>query len=90
MSFYVIIENGEAYPTGYTSYAAAVKAVKSKYCEYLCHQVKQLDMLEDIESVLADVNVPENKETNKTYLYIEKGIHITIYKIPVESSSVYY
>jgi hypothetical protein len=39
--------------------------------------------LEDIESTLADVNPPENTETNKTYLYIEKGIHINIYKFSI-------
>lgn len=80
-SFYVIIENGEAYATAYKSYAAAVSAVKDKHCEYLYDQIKQMDSLQDIESILADVNPPENTETNKTYLYIEKGIHIMIYKI---------
>lgn len=84
-SFYIIIENGESYPTAYKSYAAAVKAVKDKHCEYLFDRIKQMDSLEDIESTLADVNVPENSETNKTYLYIEKGIHIYIHRFNMES-----
>ena len=82
---YVVIENGESYPVAYTSYAAAVKAVKEKHCEYLCDWIKQMDRLEDIESVLADINVLENKETNKTCLYIEKGIHIIIHKLIIVS-----
>ena len=82
-SFYVIMENGDVYPVGYPTYAAAIKAVKTKHCEYLFDQIKEMGSLEDIESTLADVNVPENRETNKTYLYIEKGIHIYIYKIPI-------
>jgi hypothetical protein len=36
-----------------------------------------------IESVLADINVPENTETNITNLYIEKGINIKIYKLKI-------
>lgn len=80
-SAYVVIENGDSYPVAYTSYEAAVCAVKEKHCEYLCDWIKQMDRLEDIEGVLADINVPENKETNKTYLYIEKGIHIMIHKL---------
>lgn len=84
-SFYIIIENGESYPTAYKSYAAAVKAVKDKHGEYLCEQIKQMGDLQDIESILADVNVPENTETNKTYLYIEKGIHIYIHRFNTES-----
>jgi len=83
-SFYIVIENGDPYPTAYKSYAVAVKAVKDKHCEYLLDQIKELGSLEDIESTLADVNVPENTETNKTYLYIEKGIHIYIYRFKTE------
>jgi len=77
---YVIIENGEPYPDAYKTYAAAVKAVKDKHCEYLFDQIKQMDSLEDIESTLADVNPPENISANNTYLYIEKGIHIHIHR----------
>jgi hypothetical protein len=79
-SFYIIIENGDPYPTAYKSYAAAVNAVKDKHCECLFDKIKELGSLEDIESTLADVNPPENTETNKTYLYIEKGIHIYIHR----------
>ena len=83
-ALYIVIENGDPYPTPYKSYAAAVKAVKDKHCEYLFDQIKQMDSLDDIESTLADVNPPENTETNKTYLYIEKGIHIYIYRFKTE------
>jgi ActR/RegA family two-component response regulator len=82
---YVVIENGESYPVAYTTYAAAVKAVKEKHCEYLCDWIKQMGRLEDIENILANINVPENTEKNKSCLYIEKGIHIMIHKLIIVS-----
>lgn len=86
-SFYIIIENGTPYPKGYTTYASAVAAVKNKYCDYLCDQIKEMGTLYDIESILGNVNVPENTETNKTYLYIEKGVHINIYRYVLNLST---
>lgn len=82
-SIYVVIENGECYPTVYTTYIDAVKAVKQKHKEYIESQIKELAYLEDIESVLADINVKENVEKGITHLYIEKGINIFINKLPV-------
>jgi hypothetical protein len=79
---YVIVENDEAYPNAYKSYACAVNAVKFKYRTYLETMIKETAYLEDIESILADINVPENI-LGKSYLYIEKGINIVIYKLPV-------
>jgi hypothetical protein len=83
MSFvYVIVENGEAYPAVYTTYAAAVATVKAKHKEYLEEQIKQLGELDMIESVLSDINVPEKPD--KTNLYIEKGINIIIHKMHIQ------
>ena len=83
---YSIVENGESYPNAYKTYMSAVFAVKEKHKEYLEEQLKSLECLEcltHIENILSDINVPENVESGKTYLYIEKGIHIFIYKLPI-------
>ena len=77
MQFYIIIENGEAYTEAYKTYSAAVAAVKEKHREHIEDHIKQCS-LEDIESILADINVPEG--VKHTHLYIEKGINIIIHK----------
>ena len=84
MSFvYIIVENGEAYPNAYAKYASAVDAVKAKHKEYIEEQIKMLTYLEDIEAMLKDINVPENTTTGIFQLYIEKGINISIHKVPI-------
>ena len=82
MEVYIVVENGDVYPMTYKNYKSAAAAVKDKYKVYLENQIKELGSLEDIEKVLADVNVSENPE-GKTQLYIEKGINIIIQKLPV-------
>lgn len=80
-SVYVIVENGEPYPNAFTEYSLAVNVVKQKY----------KDWEEDEEN---EIDVPEgnglgrkpNKYADKTELYIEKEIYITIYKLPVMSA----
>jgi len=85
MSFiYIIVENGEAYPAAYTKYESAVAAVKAKHKTYIEEQIKMLEYLEDVESMLKDINVPENITTGISLLYIEKGINIIIQKVPIE------
>jgi len=81
MNVYIIVENGEPYLKAYTSYKAAVQAVKVKHKEYLEDWIRGMD-LEMIEEVLSNLNVPEGEK--ESYLYIEKGIHIYIHKIPIE------
>ena len=70
-SVYVIIENGEPYQNVYTLFASAVAAVKEKHVDVI-----------DEQKCEADLDVPEDTLSGKTYLYIEKGIHIYIYKLP--------
>ena len=79
---YIIVENGSPYPMAYKTYKLAVDAVKEKHTEYLEEQIKELKYLRDIESVLADINVPENIISGVSKLYIEKGINIEIHKLP--------
>jgi phosphoenolpyruvate carboxylase len=80
-SFYVVIENGECYSKAYKTYEAAVKAVKEKNIELIEEQIKELLYLEDIERMLAEINVREDKEKGITHLYIEKGINIFIHRL---------
>jgi hypothetical protein len=82
-SVYIVVENGEAYPVAYMTYKAAVKAVKEKNREILEDHIQDVKNLELIESILSDVNVPEDKVKNTTHLYIEKGINILIHKLPI-------
>ena len=72
---YVVIENGDPYPSAYTSFVAAAEAVKDKYKEIVEEQIAE-------GGTCSEIDVPENT-SGKTYLYVEKGIHIYIYRLPV-------
>jgi hypothetical protein len=85
---YIIVENGEPYLTTFKNYKSAVISVKEKHKEYLEERIKELHDLDMIESVLAEINVKENTETNITLLYIEKGINIYIYRLPINNSVI--
>jgi len=78
-SVYVVIENGEPYKNVYTSFASAAAAVKEKYAEEIAEQTVESDGY----PICSDIDVPEDILTGKTYLYVEKGIHIYIYKLPI-------
>ena len=78
-SVYVVIENGEPYENVYTSFTSAAAAVKEKHAgEY----VEQIRVSNDYP-ICSEIDVPEDILTGKTYLYVEKGIHIYIYKLPI-------
>ena len=81
MEFYIVVENGEAYPHAYKRYAAAVAAVKEKHKETIQDQINEIGMLEEIETILANINVPES---DRSHLYIEKGINIIIQKLYIK------
>ena len=76
---YVVIENGDPYPVAYKRYNDAVAAVKLKYKETLEEDLKYAEYGESIH----EVDVPESKESYSK-LYIEKGIHIEIHKLPIQ------
>ena len=78
-SIYLVIENGEPYENVYTSFASAAAAVKEKHAEEIAEQVRESQGY----PICSDIDVPEDTVTGKTYLYVEKGIHIYIYKLPV-------
>lgn len=77
-SVYVVIENGESYANVYTSFASAAAAVKEKHAEEIANQLRESEGY----PICSEIDVPEDI-TGKTYLYVEKGIHIYIYKLPI-------
>lgn len=78
MSFvYIVIENsdnappgGGVFPTTYMTFEEAKASAIAKYQDEI-----------DRQSAREDVDVSESK-TGCTTLYIEKGIHIYIHKLP--------
>ena len=78
---YVVIENGDPYPVAYMNYTAAVDAVKLKHKEAIEEELKWMAE-NDGDIGCNEVDVPEAKE-GPSKLYIEKGIHIYIYCLPV-------
>ena len=73
---YVVLENGELYPTLYSTYEKAYAAVTTKYEEEL------RDEREEAASwggkMASQVDVVENTNTGTTKLYIERGVQIII------------
>jgi len=78
---YVVVENGQPYKVAYASFESAAAAVKEKHKEEVEAQMLELGG----GPICSDLDAPEDKVTGKTYLYVEKEIHIYIYKLPVLS-----
>jgi len=78
-SVYVVIENGEPYENVYTSFASAAATVKEKHAEEIAEQIRESNGY----PICSEIDVSEDILTGKTYLYVEKGIHIYIYKLPI-------
>jgi hypothetical protein len=79
--FVVVEENSEnedkpiqVYPNAYTTFELAVKAVKTEHEEL--DQEANKEALESFDS-----------KKGYNYIYIEKGIHIKIYQLPIISNS---
>lgn len=79
MSMYVVIENGLPYPHLYTSYASAAAAAQEKYKQVIEEQIEEANGY----PICSEIDVPEHT-SGTTYLYVEKGIHIYIYKLEVK------
>ena len=75
-SVYVVLENGDLYPSLYYSYEAACEAVLDKYAETLDDE--RSECAEWGGMMASKVDVVENTDTGTTKLYIEKEINITI------------
>jgi len=76
---YIVVENGDPYPIAYSSFASAAAAAKEKYREVIEEQQAE----QGDGPICSDLDVPEDTVKNVTYLYVEKGIHIYIYKMPI-------
>jgi hypothetical protein len=76
---YIVVENGDPYPIAYSSFASAAAAAKEKYREVIEEQQAE----QGDGPICSDLDVPEDTVKNITYLYVEKGIHIYIYKMPI-------
>lgn len=76
---YIVIENVDPYPIAYTSFAYAA-AVKEIHKEAITEQMLDANG----GPICPDIDVPEDKLTGKTYVYVEKGnacytrMHITM------------
>lgn len=81
-TIYVVIENGDPYLVAYKTYADAVAAVKAKHKEEI---EEELSWLEENpgDHGCNEVDVPE-AASGLSRLYIEKGIHIEIHKLPIK------
>jgi hypothetical protein len=78
-SVYIIIENGDPYENVYLSFDSAVDKVKEKYQDTIDEQIKEAEG----EPICSEIDTPEDLVSGKTYLYVEKGIHIYIYRLPI-------
>ena len=86
MEVYTIVENGDAYPLAFTTYKQAVNEVKRKHKETLDEDERSNEK-EGMQSC-NEIDVPEAKE-RITRLYIEKGIHIEIHRLPIITNTNY-
>ena len=76
---YVVLENGELYPSLYYSYETAREAVLDKHAETLDDERSECAECAEWGGMMASkVDVDENTDTGTTKLYIEKEINITI------------
>jgi len=78
---YVVLENGELYPSLYYSYEAAREAVITKYADEIQSQREEAEEMGSI-CMSSSVDIDEN-ESGTTLLYIEKEINITIQRYRV-------
>ncbi len=86
MEIYTVVENGDAYPFAFTTYKQAVNEVKRKHKETLDEDERSNE--KDGMQSCNEIDVPEAKE-RITRLYIEKGIHIEIHRLPVITNNTY-
>jgi hypothetical protein len=73
---YVVLENGELYPKLYSTYDAARAAALHNHADIL--EEERAECAEWGGTMCSKVDVEENRETDTTTLYVEKGIYIII------------
>lgn len=80
---YVVVENGELYPTLYATYEKAHAAVTTKYADELSDE-RESAATWGGGRMASQVDVVES-ETGATKLYIEKGVHIIIQRYKLDT-----
>jgi len=78
---YVVVENGDPYPVAYASFESAAAVVKETHKRAVEGERMEVNRTQ----ISHETVIPENTKTGKTYIYVEKEIHIYIYKLPVLS-----
>lgn len=81
-TIYVVIENGDPYLVAYKTYNQAIAAVKAKHKDEIEEELRWLEENPG-DHGCNDVDVPE-AASGLSRLYIEKGIHIEIHKLPIK------
>ena len=81
MFVYVVIENGDPFPSVYTTYEKAAQAVRAKFKRQVAEDIYWLS-----DTGMNSINVLHTPEspTGISKMYVEKGIHIEIYRLQVE------
>ena len=80
---YIIVESGDAYDSAYTTFSAAVQAVKDRHKETLDYEKEVFE--EEGFEIGAGIDVPE-EANGTTKLFIESiKLNITISRLPVKS-----
>jgi hypothetical protein len=77
---YIVVENGEPYPSAYKTYELAIADVVNKWDEEVQRQLDEMGGYPICSEILM-----KEDPSGKTYSYIEKGIHIYVYKLPIKS-----
>jgi len=78
MNVVYVVTEPEVNPVVYATFAQAKASVLEKYREELEEEEEEADGW----PIASRVNVPESA-TGVTHLYIEKGINIYIYRLPI-------
>ena len=82
-SVYIVVQNGESYPKAYTTFEDAKSAIYSKNYDHIQKLLEENDGYVELKDLVAFMSEEEDTETNKTQLYIEKEIYITVHKLPI-------
>jgi len=83
MDFVYVVIEPEVNPVAFATFADAKASVLENYREVLEFEEEEADG----GLMASDVDVEES-DTGVTYLYIEKGINIYIYRLPIVPPSV--
>ena len=79
---YIVVENGNPYPAAYSSFASAFAAVTETHAKDIEEQTMETA---DGTQITFETVLSEDTQSGKTYIYVEKDIHIYIYRLPIRT-----